>query len=72
MGSSTMICPQCGVEMNQHAEKLLYEAGAGTAQVDPYLGGIVEQMHRCPGCGAGASIVHQEITDREFGPEAKA
>jgi len=41
--------------MNQHAEKLLYEAGAGAAQVDPYLGGIVEQMHRCPGCGAGAS-----------------
>jgi len=43
MGSSKMICPGCGVEMNQHAEKLLYEAGAGAAQVDPYLGGIVEQ-----------------------------
>ncbi len=61
MGSSNMICPRCGVEMNQHAEKLLYEAGAaGAAQVDPYLGGIVEQMHRCPGCGAGAS--RPEIT----------
>jgi hypothetical protein len=50
--ANKMICPDCGVEMNHHAEKLdltavLDEPGA----VDPELGGILEEVHTCPVCG---------------------
>ena len=51
-----MICPRCAAEMNHHAEKLLYPTGpADEACIDPVLGGIVEELHTCPGCGSGAS-----------------
>jgi ribosomal protein S27AE len=47
-----MICPDCGVEMNHHADKIDYSAaledGAG---LDPAFGGIVEEAHTCPVCG---------------------
>ncbi|HJQ32161.1 MAG TPA: hypothetical protein VJ866_08285 [Pyrinomonadaceae bacterium] len=47
-----MVCPDCGVEMNRHAEKVDYttettEAGA----FDPDLGGRLEEFHTCPNCG---------------------
>lgn len=43
-----MLCPDCGIEMNFHAEKVDYtDAGA----VDPMLGGVIEEAHSCPGCG---------------------
>jgi ribosomal protein S27AE len=47
-----MTCPDCGVEMNCHAEKINYTltlAEPGT--VDPDLGGVVEAAHTCPNCG---------------------
>jgi ribosomal protein S27AE len=50
---SKMICPKCGDEMNHHADKLVYSAGpdgAGHAHAD--LGGVVEETHACPACGA--------------------
>jgi NAD(P)H-dependent FMN reductase len=51
-----MVCPRCGIEMNQHAEKLVHPTGAAeAASVDPVLGGIIEQLHTCPSCGTGAS-----------------
>jgi ribosomal protein S27AE len=51
-----MICPNCGVEMNHHAEKLLHPTeSADEACTDPVLGGIVEELHTCPACGMGAS-----------------
>jgi ribosomal protein S27AE len=34
-----IICPRCGVPMNHHAEKLVYETGR------------IEEMHSCPSCG---------------------
>jgi ribosomal protein S27AE len=48
-----MICPRCGIAMNPHAEKLVYPSDATAA--DPALGGVVEELHTCPGCGASAS-----------------
>jgi len=51
-----MVCPACGTEMNHHANKLVLSAGAADeASVDRLLGGIVEEMHTCPACGASAS-----------------
>ena len=42
--------------MNHHAEKLVQPtASADAASVDPILGGIVEEVHACPACGAVAS-----------------
>lgn len=50
---SKMICPKCGDEMNHHADKLVYPAATEEAQkLDPAIGGIVEETHCCPGCGA--------------------
>jgi len=49
-----MICPSCGSEMNHHAEKLELPTGPADV-VDPVLGGVVEEVHACPACGAMAS-----------------
>ena len=47
-----MMCPQCGIEMNCHAEKIDYlTALTEPNAIDPALGGIVEEVHTCPGCG---------------------
>lgn len=45
-----LICPRCGATMNRHAEKLILSSPADPG-VDPALGGYVEEMHTCPGCG---------------------
>jgi hypothetical protein len=38
--------------MNRHAEKVVYiSAPAGSGNFDPFLGGLVEETHACPGCG---------------------
>jgi len=53
---AAMICRSCGNEMNHHAEKLVLPSGAQEASaVDPILGGLIEEIHTCPRCGAGAS-----------------
>ena len=53
---SKMICPKCGDEMNHHADKLVYPASAqGAEKVNLELGGVIEETHGCPGCGAVAS-----------------
>ena len=50
-----MICEQCGVEMNRHAEKIDYHAGLEEAElIDPAFGGVLEESHECPACGRGA------------------
>jgi predicted RNA-binding Zn-ribbon protein involved in translation (DUF1610 family) len=50
--TNKMICPECGVEMNYHAEKIDYTAALTDPDaVDPDLGGILEEVHACPGCG---------------------
>jgi len=45
-----MICPECGAEMNHHAIKIAYEV-IDQALIDPDLGGALEEVHTCPGCG---------------------
>jgi hypothetical protein len=38
--------------MNRHAEKLVHPNSAADArQVDPLLGGLLEETHACPRCG---------------------
>jgi hypothetical protein len=45
-------CPKCGTPMNRHAEKLVYADNAiDTRRADPFLGGVLEETHACPGCG---------------------
>ncbi|MGH7966900.1 MAG: hypothetical protein ACRERD_34605 [Candidatus Binatia bacterium] len=47
-----MICPRCEIPMNYHAEKLDYTAALDAPDaVDPELGGVLEEVHACPGCG---------------------
>lgn len=49
-------CPNCGAEMNHHAEKIDYTAGLKDPRlVDATLGGVLDEYHMCPKCGAGAS-----------------
>ena len=50
--TNAMMCPPCGIEMNYHAEKIDYLAALTDAEaIDPDLGGVVEEVHACPGCG---------------------
>jgi hypothetical protein len=52
MAGEKMICKECDVEMNHHADKLVDPTSAAEAKlVDPALGGMVEEMHSCPACG---------------------
>jgi len=47
-----MICPNCGAEMNHHADKLVYPVTEEDAKkMDAALGGVIDETHCCPGCG---------------------
>jgi len=47
-----MICPNCGIEMNQHAIKIDYSASwENPAATDPVFGGVLQEAHTCPECG---------------------
>jgi hypothetical protein len=38
--------------MNRHAVKLVVAADPNAASdIDPVLGGVMEEAHTCPGCG---------------------
>ncbi len=52
MSKSKMICPDCGVEMNHHADKIDYSAPLDEgASADTVFGGMVQEAHTCPSCG---------------------
>jgi predicted RNA-binding Zn-ribbon protein involved in translation (DUF1610 family) len=53
MGATNkMICPDCGREMNQHAEKIDYSVTPDELnETDADFGGVVEEVHSCPSCG---------------------
>ena len=56
--SNKMICPKCGDTMNHHADKVIYSGETDPrAGIDPELGGLIEETHNCPGCGAIASRI---------------
>ena len=42
--------PQCGVDMNHHADKIDYSI-ADTRDNHSGIGGAVQEVHTCPGCG---------------------
>ena len=52
--SDRMKCPDCGAEMNHHADKLDYGAASGEAP-DGGEGGVVIEAHACPDCGRTAA-----------------
>jgi ribosomal protein S27AE len=49
-----MKCPNCGAEMNHHADKLVYDDATGDA-TDEGEGGFILEAHACPGCGRSAT-----------------
>lgn len=54
--SNPMICPDCGVEMNLHAEKINYTRAADEVSGnDRAFDGVLEEFHSCPQCGATAA-----------------
>jgi ribosomal protein S27AE len=48
--ASKMKCPDCGIDMNHHADKVDYSS-AGAETRDPGTGGVVQEIHTCPECG---------------------
>jgi predicted RNA-binding Zn-ribbon protein involved in translation (DUF1610 family) len=52
MAANKLICPQCGDEMNHHADKVDYGAPLDDAAVTSAdFGGLLQEVHTCPGCG---------------------
>jgi ribosomal protein S27AE len=47
--TNKMNCPDCGAEMNHHADKLDY--GAAPDEASETTGGVVIEAHTCPDCG---------------------
>ena len=47
-----MKCPDCGADMNHHADKLVYDAPHGEEADD---GGRILEAHTCPACGHSAT-----------------
>ena len=48
-------CPDCGAEMNHHADKLDYGAARDEATPDTFEGVPVIEAHTCPACGRTAA-----------------
>jgi predicted RNA-binding Zn-ribbon protein involved in translation (DUF1610 family) len=48
--TTKMKCPDCGVEMNYHADKIDYNV-QDPSRIDPVFGGSVQEAHTCPACG---------------------
>jgi hypothetical protein len=54
--SEKMLCPNCRVEMNHHCDKVAYTIDPQHGvQMDPNLGGFIEEFHACPKCGGSAA-----------------
>lgn len=54
--STPMRCDPCGMDMNHHADKLVDPTTPEeAAKLDLALGGLIRELHACPGCGAGKS-----------------
>ncbi len=50
--TNKMKCPDCGAEMNHHADKLDYGAEPDAASESD---GVVIEAHTCPDCGRTAT-----------------
>jgi predicted RNA-binding Zn-ribbon protein involved in translation (DUF1610 family) len=52
MMASKIKCPECGAEMNHHADKLVEPTSAAEAvNMSASLGGVVAEYYTCPSCG---------------------
>jgi len=64
--ANPMICPNCGVPMNHHADKLRKETHPDDASAfDSALGGVIEEFHTCPKCGKTESRRAREVDRRK-------
>jgi ribosomal protein S27AE len=64
--TNPMLCPDCGLPMNHHADKVDYTAAEKEgAVVDPQAGGVVAEFHTCPECGKTHSRVAAERSDQQ-------
>jgi ribosomal protein S27AE len=55
MKREKMICPNCGAEMNHHANKIDYTSAPEDEEaIDTEFGGVVQEAHTCPECGQTA------------------
>jgi len=50
-----MNCPDCGAEMNHHADKLIYGDASDDADGPDADGERILEAHTCPGCGRSAT-----------------
>ncbi|HEY4675650.1 MAG TPA: hypothetical protein VIJ01_00730 [Candidatus Angelobacter sp.] len=56
MTTSPMICPECGGEMNHHADKLVHSSEPpGSSANHHFEDGTVTEFHTCGKCGIGAA-----------------
>ena len=47
-----MKCPDCGIDMNHHADKIDYSVPIAAAQeLEAEMGGLIQEVHTCPECG---------------------
>jgi len=54
--TARMICPECGDEMNHHADKVVHSSATPDSDADDLFGdGTVTEFHTCPNCGSGAA-----------------
>jgi predicted RNA-binding Zn-ribbon protein involved in translation (DUF1610 family) len=60
-----VICPDCGVEMNHHANKIDYSNDA-PGEIDSELGGTIEETHICPECGK--TVMRRPAETRQVQP----
>ncbi|HEY6121332.1 MAG TPA: hypothetical protein VIV66_15345 [Pyrinomonadaceae bacterium] len=52
MPKAKMICPNCGIEMNHHANKIDYSTlGDENGNEESIFGGVLQEAHTCPKCG---------------------
>lgn len=49
-----MLCPDCDVEMNHHATKIVYTASTDESLIETEAAGRLMEAHSCPGCGQTA------------------
>ena len=49
--AQALICPQCRIPMNLHAEKPADPRSPEEARAAEVGAGVVEQVHTCPQCG---------------------
>jgi predicted RNA-binding Zn-ribbon protein involved in translation (DUF1610 family) len=51
-----MKCPNCGAEMNHHADKIIYGVGSPVEPASTFgMDGVLEEFYACPTCGSAAS-----------------